>query len=417
MPEPIQIIDNEPDEELISASNACSASRPNRRSTIKLGCDPEFELSHRGGFLPARNLFSDRNLRAHLGLDGSSSTAELRTKPGTPQTIMTSLSRSIGRAKKICDNNRPSINAFGGAGINVPLGGHLHFSGVSCKSQLIDRLDDFVTIPLNRVSEEERRSKKGYGMLGETRLNNWGWEYRSPPSWLSHPAIAEGVLVAADFLANWDWNRMFPYTVRSLGELAGLMSIKEGEKVRLLDKILLSLENMGSELENIEIFRAWGKRDLSGERTAAYPRILLSPYLDNNEKGEGLVTKNEIQREILKIFEKKLEAFSDSHLAFNPAGQFRGSGLCVFIPEAYNLNSFPAELETAKGSYVMTASWERTNSFGLSWGLRRRTPEEVADIIWQIVEICQKEDSFDTFLSTKIRQLEAPLGIKRKGVK
>jgi hypothetical protein len=86
----------------------------------------------------------------------------------------------------------------------LPLGGHIHFSGVALNSHLLRSLDNYLALPLVLLEGETTRHRRPrYGFLGDFRLQpHGGFEYRTLPSWLISPQIAAGVLSLAAVIAN-----------------------------------------------------------------------------------------------------------------------------------------------------------------------------------------------------------------------
>ena len=238
---------------------------------MKLGADPEFEWYSGNVFVGAENVV--RGTHNRLGTDGVTSTGEIRPAPGEPGTVIRSINIILGRAAKF------NYDMYAGSGRNVPIGGHIHFSGVSHSPELLAALDKFITIPLNGVSN--RRVREGrYGQLSEVRSQPHGWEYRSPLSWLSHPVITEAVLKIAWVLANAyqsnrlneirtrdDLIRVIPdYTTKSINWSVTI--------VKRFYKMLDRMSQHGIKLEQVEVFQAWKKRPRqSGQERAVMPSV------------------------------------------------------------------------------------------------------------------------------------------------
>jgi hypothetical protein len=70
----------------------------------------------------------------------------------------------------------------------------LHFSGVALDVVFLAVLDHFIAIPLNEVSKTHVRELSPYGRLSaiEREKPHGGWEYHSPPSWISTPDVTKG---------------------------------------------------------------------------------------------------------------------------------------------------------------------------------------------------------------------------------
>lgn len=78
----------------------------------------------------------------------------------------------------------------------IPLGGHIHMSGVPLTPTVLRLLDNYVALPLAMVEGTTTRQRRPrFGMLGAFRRQpHGGFEYRTLPSWLCTPDTAAGVL-------------------------------------------------------------------------------------------------------------------------------------------------------------------------------------------------------------------------------
>src|SRR5690606_27831164 len=128
----------------------------------------------------------------------------LRPRPSSsPRELIVRLYRGmLLAAKKI---NNPNVSWLAGAlpRPGLPIGGHIHFSGVPLGSAILRALDNYVTLPL--VLLEDKRGLKRrptYGFLGNFREKfHGGFEYRTPPSWLVSPTLTKGILSLAKLIA------------------------------------------------------------------------------------------------------------------------------------------------------------------------------------------------------------------------
>jgi hypothetical protein len=148
---------------------------------------------------------------AKFGVDGHRYIAELRPEPAeTPKDLVTNLRRTL---------------AFGGQPIldlkwlagpfkhKKPLGGHIHFGSVYMDERIREALDGYLPILLSHIEDEKEATLRRcttryegivqrdrgvpYGLLGDFREKKWGFEYRTPSSFILTPAITRGVLTAA----------------------------------------------------------------------------------------------------------------------------------------------------------------------------------------------------------------------------
>ena len=222
--------------------------------TMRLGADPEFELQTKQGNFRAASGFFSTDTRRQLGCDGCSNTAELRPAPGNSQFVTDEIKRLLADAKRIVSTE---MRAFGGCGLNVSLGGHIHFSEVSNSATIRQMLDKFIAIPLRQVSRAEWRDNYGYGRLSSYRDQPWGWEYRAPCSWIIHPDITKGVLMTAEYIAKAQINNVVLNDFDQLYEFVGNISQDDMQTVKRFQHIVFSLIQNNRKIESMEIFHGW----------------------------------------------------------------------------------------------------------------------------------------------------------------
>lgn len=238
---------------------------------MALGADPEFELHNRHGFVSAAQAFIYAPANSAVGLDGCNNTGEIRPTPGTPASITAAVSNHIAYLNQAVGND---LQAYAGSGIYVPLGGHIHFSGVPCSPILRDLLDITVAKPLNSLSNPtslyNRRERSSYGRYGSFRPQAWGWEYRAPLSWISHPIVCRGALELA-----YQTAKLYVDATMTQGTevdyLYGVI-LKPEDILEFIDEkgpalviekffdFASELRRNGLYLEDIEMFQAWRKR-------------------------------------------------------------------------------------------------------------------------------------------------------------
>jgi len=190
-----------------------------QRKTITIGSDPEFIFVQGNEKHSAADVFRTKGIEGsssssvEIGVDGCSSTGELRPKYATtPKKHFENIKKLIEKLTTISGND---FKVFSG---NYPhctsLGGHIHFGNFS-RTKYMDRmvaaLDIFLSLPLLMIEETDSakmRRKSSYGKLSDARRQEWGVEYRSPASWLTTPQITESVLclsyVIVDHVINND---------------------------------------------------------------------------------------------------------------------------------------------------------------------------------------------------------------------
>lgn len=171
---------------------------------LTLGCDPEFLLIR--GTSP---IYIERTWRSpvagELGTDGGSNyLGELRPKPGTPSEVTSHMRTLILKARELYPDTK--MVCGGGQSHGRCVGGHIHFN-ISIRGNYGRPpapfgaiLDRYLGKPLKMMTGG-RRNSSSYGDLSDFRHQAWGCEYRTPPSWISDPLLAESVLSVAYRLA------------------------------------------------------------------------------------------------------------------------------------------------------------------------------------------------------------------------
>ncbi|HEX6989473.1 MAG TPA: hypothetical protein VF282_08390 [Bacillota bacterium] len=185
-----------------------------RTGTFLIGADPEFMLVHRR---TRRLIVASYYLRKEgaLGLDNQRLTgsrsrrpiAEVRPRPAAePEQVVQRIRRLLRRMPRRLRRGNVRWCAGSGPRGNYPIGGHIHFSGLPLTAGLVRALDTYLALPLAMVEDPRRarRRRRRYGFLSEVREKSWGFEYRTPPSWLVTPGYARAVLALTKLIAlNW----------------------------------------------------------------------------------------------------------------------------------------------------------------------------------------------------------------------
>ncbi|QQE80951.1 hypothetical protein [Alicyclobacillus sp. SO9] len=174
--------------------------------SVTLGTDMELMLRNPvGKMVLASNYFTrkgrvgcdDRSVR----MDGKRlPLLELRPNPeDNPLQLVTNLRDAMVEASSKI--NRANVEWRAGSMPFKPYstGGHIHFSGVQLSSHLIKVLDQYLAIPLMLVEATDTASQRRpkYGFLGDFRQKEWGFEYRTPASFI----VSREVTTAAYCLA------------------------------------------------------------------------------------------------------------------------------------------------------------------------------------------------------------------------
>ena len=154
--------------------------------SLTLGCDPELICRRNGEFTPAHRYFKPNS---SFGLDGCESTAELR--PGYSESPI-DLTSKIYQILEYGHNKAPELEFYSGHYVDeYAIGGHTHFS-VEPNSEIIDALDIVLGSLSNCIDDKlqkQKRERTGYGKKGAYRRKCYGFEYRTPGSFLLSPSV------------------------------------------------------------------------------------------------------------------------------------------------------------------------------------------------------------------------------------
>lgn len=175
------------------------------RADILMGMDPEFVLVNRQGLVIEASRYLDRFGSAgcdpvRTGEEVAYPLAELRPEPRSdPDGLLKELRRTLLLAgEKITDRSLAwKAGALPVKGL--PLGGHLHFSGVPLSLEVLQCLDNYLALPMMLLEDPAGRARRPrYGWLGDFRRQSYGgFEYRTLPSFLVSPFVAKTALYLA----------------------------------------------------------------------------------------------------------------------------------------------------------------------------------------------------------------------------
>jgi hypothetical protein len=194
--------------------------------TIQIGCDPEFLLMTGNSRMNVD--FSKNTEHGEIGSDHGNRVGELRPKHGHPKNVTENICSLIRTLKSDLEQRERNVKMIGGGGADKShdsIGGHIHISGLnnfnySCcycgykefsttssnEDKLILALDFFIGRRMTRIPGGKRASSN-YGKPSDVRQQNWGIEYRTPPSWLCEPKLTESTLALAYLIAQiWSEN-------------------------------------------------------------------------------------------------------------------------------------------------------------------------------------------------------------------
>lgn len=176
-------------------------------SKLQLGMDPEFVLRRPGPggkivlasrYLPRRGRVGCDSVR--IGDKLIYPLAELRPSPAAePQELFRNLYAAMRLAASRIDDVSLEWLAGGMPAQGLPLGGHIHVSGVALNADLVRAMDNYLALPLVLLEDgTTKRRRPRYGALGDFRRQfHGGFEYRTLPSWIVSPAVALGVISLA----------------------------------------------------------------------------------------------------------------------------------------------------------------------------------------------------------------------------
>lgn len=163
-------------------------------SNITLGCDPELVCRLNGNFQYASDYFCSRS---SFGLDGNENIAELR--PGYSESPI-DLTAKIKTILNYGNEKFPELEFISGHyADDEPIGGHIHIS-VEPTDEVINSLDTVLHSLSECIDDKYQktlRTNTGYGKRKAHSKKYYGFEYRTPGSWLLSPSIALVTLTLA----------------------------------------------------------------------------------------------------------------------------------------------------------------------------------------------------------------------------
>ena len=173
-----------------------------KSTQLSVGSDPELcLLDQNEKIVRAGDVINKTEDR--FGVDGHPFIAELRPQPAIhPRDLVASIREVLGSRAAQLQN---LIWRAGPWVCEKPLGGHIHF-GVPKEDHIVDALNHQFAILLGLIEPPKgaatRRTHifygdKPYGQLGDVRTKQWGFEYRTPSSFIVSPGVALGLLAAA----------------------------------------------------------------------------------------------------------------------------------------------------------------------------------------------------------------------------
>ena len=237
---------------------------------VKIGLDPEFLLFNKyDEFVSADEILDRGSYTSEVGIDQDCETGELRPPAGTPSEMMRTFTRLLRELHKEVKGNKLSV--FAGAGRKFPdedgdnytisLGGHIHFNLHNSARVLSEILDDFIGKPMLKMANSDRKRFGSYGRLTDYETKPYGFEYRTPPSFIGKPDLFAGVIAVAYCIAKtwvryrkirgnvWQYN-----DVPTIQDYQALVSYKT--YTEQIDTFL-SYVNEGKSIEETDVLAAW----------------------------------------------------------------------------------------------------------------------------------------------------------------
>ncbi|WP_067931278.1 putative amidoligase domain-containing protein [Alicyclobacillus kakegawensis] len=183
---------------------------PDTYNGVQLGTDMELMLRNPAGKMVLASKYFGR--RGPIGCDDRSvrmdgrrlPLLELRPDPDSNPLVVVNRLRDLMTEAALTINRR-GVEWRAGSMPFRPYctGGHIHFSHVPLSSHFVRVLDNYLGLPLVLVENPEtsvlRRPR--YGFLGDVRYKSWGFEYRTPASFLVDRDVTTAALCLACVLA------------------------------------------------------------------------------------------------------------------------------------------------------------------------------------------------------------------------
>ena len=164
----------------------------------KIGADVEVGLRKDGEFIPAYDVFSRSiGTTGIFGLDGHPATSELRPAPSTNIIeVVTNIYTALNCFTDIFDENGITVHA-GHWQDSKPLGFHIHFGigedSITHRNEITTYLnfflDTLISPATDNMEEKRLRRDRGYGRTSDIRSKPYGFEYRTPGSFIHNPEL------------------------------------------------------------------------------------------------------------------------------------------------------------------------------------------------------------------------------------
>ena len=188
-----------------------------------IGTDPEFILlDENGKVIRAKKIryFNSTSPTKKVGCDGAGTQVEIRPAPASIKNIDRFYNNIVQTLKLVAGYcNKRKYTILGGTGKKgkdsmgethfIPIGGHIHFGATNLdklnKSHFIKILDTYFTPISNMLyssAKIRKRRGNGYGRLGSYEPKNYGFEYRTPYTFLINPFYTKALFSLAGLIGN-----------------------------------------------------------------------------------------------------------------------------------------------------------------------------------------------------------------------
>jgi hypothetical protein len=276
----------------------CTQPKP-ELDNIVLGADPEFVMMSPNKELVIASQYFP--LKGRVGCDAAwlgqnrshKPVVELRPEATTdPRTLAVRIYQALIFAAR----KTAQVQAKWVAGAmpykGLPLGGHIHFSGIPLNFKMLRALDNYLALPLVLAEDERGKGRRPrYGFLGDFRYQpHGGFEYRTPPSWILTPTLTKGVLSAAKVIvANYRVLKQQP-----LSDLGIQKAYYDGNKEVLrpwlepLWEELRQLEDYAVYRKYLDEFHRYLASGVSWDETVDFRKVWrIHPYLHKRGTGKN----------------------------------------------------------------------------------------------------------------------------------
>lgn len=229
----------------------------NKCNRITIGMDPEFMLINKKDMTTVRacDHIADPNCKAEVGLDGAMSIGELRpTAACSPKVLVNNIKKLYTKLNKIIKHKDLLVYTGSGKEFENALGGHIHIGGIKPDKNIIGMLDDFIGIPIKSLKNSDRAS---YGRLGSYEEKSYGFEYRTPPSFIGNKEFTEGVLSVALCIAN-TYRRRKSFTYNDIPKEEDYYNLEGAEKYKASIDYFIDFTNKPTNtLSQYDTLAAW----------------------------------------------------------------------------------------------------------------------------------------------------------------